>query len=72
MYCIIGYWYKYTHATYDWFCGPRSHVLISNMHNKYSIYSKYSIYYQYWKQSNLHNKKTQKTITICNMKVQCI
>ncbi len=20
--CIVGYWYKYTRATYDWFCGP--------------------------------------------------
>ncbi len=20
--CIVGYCYKYTRATYDWFCGP--------------------------------------------------
>ncbi len=24
MYC----WYKYTRATYDWFCGPGSHIKI--------------------------------------------
>ncbi len=24
--CIFGYCYKYTRATYDWFCGPGSHI----------------------------------------------
>ncbi len=26
MYCIVGYSYKYTRATYDWFCGQGSHI----------------------------------------------
>ncbi len=25
----IGYCYKYTRATYDWICGPGSHMLCS-------------------------------------------
>ncbi len=23
---IVGYFYKYTHATYDWFCAPGSQM----------------------------------------------
>ncbi len=23
---IVGYCYKHTHATHDWFCGPGSHM----------------------------------------------
>ncbi len=28
---LIGYCYKYTRATYDWFCGPGSHIMISEI-----------------------------------------
>ncbi len=26
--CIVSYCYKYTRATYDWFCGPGLHILL--------------------------------------------
>ncbi len=28
---IVGYCYKYTRATYDWFCGPGSHITLTNV-----------------------------------------
>ncbi len=31
MQCIFGYCYKYTRATYDWFCGPGSHFSFQNL-----------------------------------------
>ncbi len=27
---IVGYCYKYTRATYDWFCAPGSHIVWTN------------------------------------------
>ncbi len=27
MQCIVGYCYKYTCATYEWFCGPQYHKM---------------------------------------------
>ncbi len=35
MHCIVGYCYKYTHATYVLnLCGPESHIILK----KYDIY----------------------------------
>ncbi len=31
----VGYCYKYTHATYDWFCGPGSHIYNFNVYTLY-------------------------------------
>ncbi len=31
MRCIFGYCYKYTRATYDWFCGPGSHIILGKL-----------------------------------------
>ncbi len=37
MQCIVGYCYKYSRATYDWFCAPRSQICRWCSHDKVSL-----------------------------------
>ncbi len=34
---LFGCYYKYTCATYDWFCGPGSQMIISKLFTVYKV-----------------------------------